>query len=286
MPGHYTPTRTELASGLYIVATPIGNLGDITLRALNILASVDLIACEDTRISKRLLHHFGLHTLLEAYHEHNAAKMRPKLLEKLKKGGRIALISDAGTPLISDPGYKLVKEAIQEGIAIIPIPGPSSVTAALSMAGLPTDKFLFLGFLPSNNSDVEHLLTHCAEIPASLVLFSTPGKLQAHLTHCLNRLGDREIAVCRELTKIYEEAWRGTISSLLKALGKTFEPRGELVLVIAPASGDKEIDLKMLDAALVKHLAEMPLKTAVQTVATLYGLPKNKVYQRALTLQK
>lgn len=286
MPSHYTPNHTELASGLYLIATPIGNLSDISLRALNTLASVELIACEDTRVSKKLLNYYGISTPLESYHEHNAAEMRPKLIEKLKQGARIALISDAGTPLISDPGYKLVKQAIAENIQMIPIPGASSILAALCMAGLPTDKFCFLGFLPTGVTDATTLLSNFSHIPASLILFSTPSKCARNVQQCLDILGNRDIALCRELTKMYEEAWRGSISELLSALENGFEPRGEIVLVIAPPTISETIDPATLDATILEHLSRLPLKSAVQEVAELYRVPRNKVYQRALELKK
>lgn len=286
MPSHYTPERTDLAAGLYLVATPIGNLGDMTMRALSVLASVDVIACEDTRVSKRLLHHYGIQAATEAYHEHNAAKMRPRLLEILKQNGRIALISDAGTPLISDPGYKLVREAIDADIRIVPVPGASSVMAALCMAGLPTDKFMFLGFLPTGEKDTQTLLRTCQHLPASLVMFSTPGKLEKHIQLCIETLGDRPVALCREITKIYEEAWRGTLGGLLCALAEGLEPRGEIVLVISGHTGGATVDAETIDRAILEHLARMPLKSAASEVASLFGIPKNQTYQRALQLQK
>jgi 16S rRNA (cytidine1402-2'-O)-methyltransferase len=286
MPSLYAPDKITLDSGLYLVATPIGNLGDITLRALNVLASVQLIACEDTRVSAKLLNHYGIRTRMEAYHEHNAEHMRPKLLTALAHGESIALISDAGTPLISDPGYKLVVAAIEADIKIIPIPGASSVMAAMCVAGLPTDKFAFVGFLPTSAGDAKNTLLAFSHVPASLILFSTPSKIQGNLELCLNILGDRKMTMCRELTKLYEETWRGNISSLIEALKSGIEPRGEIVLVIAPPDAAPVVDESLIDEALLEHLARLPLKSAAMEVAAIYNIPKNKAYQRALELKK
>src|SRR6266700_836714 len=207
-------TAPALAGGLHVVSTPIGNLRDITLRALEVLAAADLIACEDTRVTRKLLDHYGITTPLTPYHDHNAAAARPKLLARLAEGGAVALVSDAGTPLVSDPGFKLVREAHAAGHAVTALPGASAVLAALTVAGLPTDRFLFEGFLPAKEGQRRARIAELARIPATLVLFETGPRLAAALADLAAGLGPREAAVCRELTKLYEEVRRGDLASL------------------------------------------------------------------------
>src|SRR5690242_15284599 len=228
----------ELAAGLYLVATPIGNLGDITLRALETLAGADLIACEDTRITRRLTERYGITAELTPYHEHNAATARPKLLEHLAQGGSIALVSDAGTPLISDPGYKLVREACAAGYAVNALPGPSSVLTALSVAALPTDRFFFEGFLPAKEAARRARLSELARIDATLVLFESGNRVQATLSDLARLMGARDAAICRELTKLHEEVTRATLAEF--AAVETLETRGEFVLVIGPPAADTQ----------------------------------------------
>ncbi len=204
----------KLASGLFVVATPIGNLGDITVRALQALAGADLIACEDTRVTRKLLDHYGIATPLTPYHEHNAAAARPKLLAALAQGKAVALVSDAGTPLISDPGYKLVRAAREAGYPVVPLPGASSVLAALATAGLPTDRFFFEGFLPAKSAQRRARLAELDRMPATLVLFETGPRLAAALADLAETFGPREGAICRELTKFFEEVRRGDLESL------------------------------------------------------------------------
>src|SRR5262252_2413407 len=204
----------DAAPGLYLVATPIGNLGDITLRALELLAGVDVIACEDTRVTRKLTERYGITTPLTPYHEHNATEARPRLLARLADGEAVALVSDAGTPLISDPGYKLVRAACEAGHAVTALPGPSSVLAALSVAGLPTDRFFFEGFLPAKQAPRQKRVAELANIPATLVLFESGSRLAATLTDLAATFGKRAAATCRELTKLHEEVRRGDLETL------------------------------------------------------------------------
>ena len=207
---------SPLAAGLHLVATPIGNLRDITLRALETLAAADLIACEDTRVTRRLLDRYGIATPLTPYHEHNAAAARPKLIARLAAGKSVALVSDAGTPLVSDPGFKLVREARDAGHAVTALPGASAVLAALTVAGLPTDRFLFEGFLPAKEGQRRARIVELARVPATLVLFESGPRLAAALADLAAGLGAREAAVCRELTKLYEEVRRGDLAALAR----------------------------------------------------------------------
>src|SRR3954470_9270563 len=224
----------RLTPGLYLVATPIGNLRDITLRALEMLAAADLVACEDTRVTRKLFEHYGLSAPLIAYHDHNAETARPKILNKLAAGGAVALVSDAGTPLISDPGYKLVRAAAQAGHPVTAAPGPSAALMALTIAGLPTDRFFFEGFLPPKETARRARIAELARIPATLVLFESGPRLAATLADLAAGLGKREAAVARELTKLHEEVRRGDLSSLADDYAAGAETRGEMVIVIAP----------------------------------------------------
>ena len=223
----------KLAAGLYLVATPIGNLGDITLRALQTLAGADLIACEDTRVSRKLLEHYGIATATTAYHDHNAAAVRPALLKRIAEGAAVALISDAGTPAISDPGYKLVREAREQGLAVTALPGASSVLAALVASGLPTDRFLFEGFLPAKEAQRRNRIVELSRIPSSLVLFESGPRIAATLSDLAVMLGERDAAICRELTKLHEEVRRATLPVLAAHYASEAETRGEFVIVIA-----------------------------------------------------
>lgn len=276
-----------LAPGLYIVATPIGHLADISLRALATLAGADLIACEDTRITRRLLSHYAIACPLLSYHEHNAAQMRPRLLDELGSGRAIALVSDAGTPLISDPGYRLVREACAAGHRVIPIPGASAPLAALAAAGLPTDRFFFEGFLPPRQAARRARIDALAEIPATLVLFETGPRLAAALADLAGGLGPRDAAICRELTKLHEEVRRGDLVTLAQHYAQGGEIRGEFVIVVAPPLDQEQaIDAAQVDDALREALATASLKDAVATVSAATGQPRRLIYQRALALAK
>jgi 16S rRNA (cytidine1402-2'-O)-methyltransferase len=276
-----------LSPGLHIVATPIGNLKDISFRALSTLAAADAVLAEDTRTSKTLLAHYGIATPLLPYHEHNAAQMRPRILERLRQGGKLALISDAGTPLVSDPGYKLVAEVVAERLPVTGIPGPSAVLAALVLAGLPTDRFFFEGFLPPKSAARKARLTELSAIPGTLVFFESPRRLAEMLADAATVLGARAGAVARELTKYYENVRRGALPELAAHYAEAEEARGEIVVVIGPpdasataAQGDT------LDEALRAALGRVSLKEAVAQVAAASGQPRRVVYARALELTR
>jgi 16S rRNA (cytidine1402-2'-O)-methyltransferase len=277
----------RFAAGLYVVATPIGNLRDITLRALDLLAAADVIACEDTRVTEKLMSRYGLAGQRLAYHEHNAERMRPLLIGKLKAGAVVALVSDAGTPLISDPGFKLVRAAIAEGIAVTTLPGASAALAALVLSGLPSDRFFFQGFLPPKEAGRRRVLGELANLPATLIVYETGPRLAATLADMAALLGDRPAAVARELTKLYEELRRGGLAALAAHYAAAGAPKGEIVIAVggldeaaarAAVSGDE------LDAALDAALATMSVKDASVAVADATGRPRREVYQRALIL--
>ncbi len=275
----------RLAGGLYVVATPIGNLGDITLRALATLAGADLIACEDTRVSRKLFERYGITVPLAAYHDHNAAKARPALLRRLAEGAAVALVSDAGTPLVSDPGYKLVCAAQDAGHPVTALPGPSALLAAMAVAGLPTDQFLFAGFLPPKQAARRSRIAELAAIPATIVLFETGPRLAATLADLAAGLGPRDAAVCRELTKLHEEIRRGDLSTLAQG-AEAGESRGEIVLVIGPAAASEQPSTADTEALLREALARSSLKNAVAEIAEATGLPRRQLYQQALELTK
>src|SRR3989440_8332900 len=276
----------RLAPGLYLVATPIGNLRDITLRALEILAGADLVACEDTRVSRKLFDHYGLSTPLIAYHDHNADTARPKILDKLAAGGAVALVSDAGTPLISDPGYRLVRAAAAAGHPVTAAPGPSAALMALTVAGLPTDRFFFDGFLPAKETARRARIAEIKRIPATLVLFETGPRIADALADLAAGLGPREAALCRELTKLYEEVRRGDLATLARETAQADEPRGEMVIVVAPPEREREVTAVDLDALLREALDRLSVKEAVAEVAAVTGESRREVYQRALALTK
>jgi 16S rRNA (cytidine1402-2'-O)-methyltransferase len=274
------------APGLYLVATPIGNLGDITLRALETLAGVDVIACEDTRITRRLAERYAISAELALYHEHNAAQARPKILKLLAEGAAIALVSDAGTPLISDPGFKLVREACAAGFAVTAIPGPSAVLTSLSVAALPTDRFFFEGFLPAKAHARRVRLAELARIDATLVMFESGGRVQETLVDLAETMGARDGAICRELTKVHEDIRRAPIAELAKA-ADTLETRGEFVLVIGPPPKDADVmGQDALDEFLRSSLLRDSVKDAVAHAVELSGRPRREVYARALALAR
>ena len=276
-----------LAPGLYLVATPIGNLGDISLRALSVLARADLIAAEDTRHSRKLLTHFGIAGELTPYHEHNAAKERPRLVARVKARQTVALISDAGTPLISDPGYKLVREALDQGLMVTSIPGASATLAALTMSGLPTDTFLFAGFLPSKAGPRKARLEELKEAPATLVFFEASSRLTKALANMTEIFGAREAAVAKELTKLHETLARGTLAELAGGFKTDDELKGEFVLVVAPPSPkETEIGDAEILAELKLALKRGSFRDAVRDVAEARGLKRARVYELGLSLQR
>ena len=272
-----------LACGLHVVATPIGNLRDITLRALETLGAADLIACEDTRVTRKLLDHYGIATPLTPYHEHNAEAARPKILARLAGGAAVALVSDAGTPLVSDPGFKLVRAARAEGHAVFAAPGASAVLAALTVSGLPSDRFVFEGFLPPREGARRNRIAEIKGIPATLILFETGPRLSAALADLVQGLGPRAAAVCRELTKLHEEVRRGDLATLAADYAAAAEPRGEIVIVIAPPPAPQP-DTADLDTLLRQALKRLSVKEAVAEIAAVTGEPRRHVYQRALEL--
>jgi 16S rRNA (cytidine1402-2'-O)-methyltransferase len=284
--GGHVLTAPKPVPGLHLVATPIGHLGDITLRALETLAGVDIIACEDTRITRRLTERYAISAELKQYHEHNAALARPKILEKLAQGASIALVSDAGTPLISDPGFKLVREVCAAGFAVIAVPGPSSVLTALSVAALPTDRFFFEGFLPAKEHARRTRLAELSKIDATLVMFESGNRVQDTLRDLADIMGTRDAAICRELTKLHEEIKRAPIAELARD-ADTLETRGEFVLVIAPPAADAQImGQGALDDLLRSSLQRDSVKDAVAHAVELSGRPRREVYARALELSR
>jgi 16S rRNA (cytidine1402-2'-O)-methyltransferase len=274
----------ELAPGLYVVATPIGNLGDITLRAIAVLARADAVLCEDTRHSRTLLSHFGIGTPARPYHEHNAAKERPRVLADLAAGQRIALISDAGTPLVSDPGWKLVREAIDAGHRVEALPGASASLTALAVAGLPTDAFLFAGFLPPKSAGRRTRIAELAAVPATLVFFEAPSRMSETLADLAAVLGPRPAALARELTKLHEEVRRAPLDRLAADLeGETL--KGEAVILVGPPE-QGEVSDDDIAARLAPALEQMSLRDAAKAVADALGIPKSRVYDLGLRARK
>lgn len=270
--------------GLHLAATPIGNLGDITLRALETLAGSDVICCEDTRVTHKLLERYGITVPLSPYHEHNAVAARPKILARLAQGDAVTLVSDAGTPLVSDPGFKLVREATAAGFAVHALPGPSSVLAALTVAALPTDRFYFEGFLPAKDGARRNRIAELARIDVTLVLFESGARLAASLRDLAEILGRRDIAICREMTKLHEDIRRMPLAEAA-APADELETRGEFVLVIGPPSADaSRMSETELDDLLRAQLAHGSVKDAVAAAVELSGYPRREVYARALAL--
>jgi 16S rRNA (cytidine1402-2'-O)-methyltransferase len=265
------------------VATPIGNLGDITARALDWLKSADLIACEDSRVTQVLLRNAGIERPLVSYHDHNADAMRPKLLARVAAGERVALVSDAGTPLISDPGYKLVRDAIAAGLHVTMLPGPSAPLMALALSGLPTDRFLFNGFLPPKPGARRRAIEEAGRAPVTLVFFETAPRLVEALHDLKATLGDRPAAVARELTKMFEEVRRGRLSELIAHYDEAGPPKGEIVVVVGPPE-EVEVAAEDVDTMLRRALATMSVKDAAATVSAATGKPKREIYARALQL--
>ncbi|MCL4131190.1 UNVERIFIED_CONTAM: hypothetical protein GTU68_041097 [Idotea baltica] len=279
------PAVTVLPPGLYIVSTPIGNLRDITLRALDVLAAADEVLAEDTRVAAKLMSAYSLKPALSPYHDHNGATRRPDVLKKLQNGDVIALISDAGTPLISDPGWKLVHEALEAGIRVYPIPGASAMLAGLVASGLPSDRFMFAGFLPSKTGARKTAATALKSTPSTLIFYESGPRLAASLSDLAEILGeDRSAAVARELTKLFEETRRGTLQSLANHYAEHGAPKGEIVLLVGPPV-DVQITPEALDDAIKDALTTLPTKAAANAVAEALNLSKREVYQRALYLK-
>ena len=279
MPGE----AKTLAPGLYLVATPIGNLRDITLRALDVLAGADLVLAEDTRVSGKLLAAHGIGAKLQRYDEHAAERARPRILSMLAAGARVALISDAGTPLVNDPGYRLVTQAVAQGTMVFPVPGPSAVMAALTVAGLPTDRFLFAGFPPTRVAARRRFLGELAPLRATLIFFEGGSRLAASLADMVAELGPREAAVARELTKLHEIVIRGRLDNLA-ADDRFAAPKGEIVIVVAPGE-EAAPSQAQADAALAEALTRSGPSEAAAEVAKALRLPRRELYARALVLR-
>lgn len=301
------PSTKPLAPGLHVVATPIGNLGDISPRALGALAGADIVACEDKRVTGRLLSRFAIKASLVAYHDHNADRMRPQLLARLAAGERVVLVSDAGTPLVSDPGFKLVRDAVADGHVAHAVPGPSAVTAALSIAGLPTNTFYFGGFLPPKAAQRRRMLQRIAPLETTLVFFESGKRLAETLATLAETLGPRPAAVAREITKLYEEVRRDRIDLLAAHYREQGAPRGEIVVLVGPpekprdkyheepgeqSTDDDEAEVlpvgqgneQAVDDLLRTLSAQVGVKRAATMVSAALGLPKRAIYQRALAL--
>jgi 16S rRNA (cytidine1402-2'-O)-methyltransferase len=282
MPG--AAAEAALAPGLYLVATPIGNLADVTLRALAVLRGVDRIFCEDTRVTGKLLARYGISTPLQAYHDHNAERVRPLVLAALRRAERVALVSDAGTPLVSDPGYKLVRVAIAEGLAVTAVPGPSAALTALILSGMPPDAFLFAGFLPPRQTARRRALARWAAVEATLVFYESTPRLAESLAEMAEVLGNREAAVARELTKLHEEVRRGRLADLAEHYRSQGPPRGEAVVVVGPPE-PTEPDQAEIDRRLREALAEFGVSDAAAKIAAETGLPRGDLYRRALAMR-
>lgn len=272
-----------LEPGLYLVSTPIGNLADISLRALAVLARADVVLAEDTRHTGRLASHFGLDCALRAYHEHNAARERPRVLARLRAGERVALVADAGTPIVSDPGYKLARAALEEGLKVTSIPGASAALAALASAGIPGDTFLFAGFPPAKRAGRRKRLAGLAEVPATLIFFEAPSRLAAMLADAREVLGAREAAVAKELTKLHEAVLRGPLDQLVENLGSDFAGKGEFVVLIGPPAAAETSDAA-IEARLRQALETHSVRDATREVAAECGVGRNRVYKLALAL--
>ncbi len=284
--GTATVPARPIESALYLVATPIGNLGDITLRALETLASADVLACEDTRVTRVLLERYGIRTRPIAYHEHNAQEAGPKLIAALEAGKSVALVSDAGTPLVSDPGYRLGQLALEAGHRVVPIPGASAPLAALVGSGMPSDAFLFAGFLPVKDRGKRDRFSELAKIPATLIFFESPHRIAATVKVASEVLGrDRRAVVCRELTKTFEEFRRGTLGELADYYDDGRAVKGEIVLLIEPPSYDEIPDIEDVEKLLKDLVSTMPAAKAAGEAAKLTGLPRKELYQRLLDMK-
>ncbi|KQT83098.1 16S rRNA (cytidine(1402)-2'-O)-methyltransferase [Aurantimonas sp. Leaf443] len=278
-----TAPRPEPA--LYLVATPIGNLSDITLRALETIAGADRLACEDTRVTAKLLARFSIRRRMTAYHEHNADEAGEALIADLQAGLSVALVSDAGTPLVSDPGYRLASLAIARGLKVVPVPGASAPLAALSASGLPSDAFFFAGFLPQKAEARRARLAELERVPGTLLLFEAPHRIAESLAAMADILGPRAAAVCRELTKAYETIYRGTLAELAESFAAMERVRGEIVVCIAPPAPEAAASGEDADAILAGLLKEMKPASAAQEAARLTGLNRRDLYRRALALK-
>ena len=281
-----TPRQPGAAGRLYVVATPIGNMADITLRAVRVMGEVDVVAAEDTRTARKLLTHHGVRTRLVSYHAHNEQQRTPELLARMQSGDSVAIVSEAGTPSISDPGYRLVQAAIDAGIDVEPIPGPSALLAALVVSGLPTDAFVFDGFLPRRGAERRRRLEALRDEPRTLVFFEAPHRLDACIGDVLDVLGDRPAALCRELTKMHEEVRRGSLSEIVAGIGR--DPvRGEIVLVVSGLQDAATPDIDgAVDEVLSRTTTGESMREATRVVAAERGVPRRALYDRVLVRRR
>ncbi len=286
--GNAAAAASKCPPGLYVVATPIGNLGDVSARARRVLAGVDVVACEDTRRTGRLLAACGVSARLAAYHDRNAPRARPGLLARLARGEAVALVSDAGTPAISDPGYRLVDAAHRAGAPVFAVPGPSSVAAAIGVSGLPSDRFAFVGFLPPRGKARRGALASLARLDMTAVVFESARRLAATLADLEAALGDRRIAIAREMTKLHEEVRRGSLRALAAEAAAAPPPKGEIVLVIAPPAEAEAaaVDEDAAEAALADALGAMSARDAARAVAAATGADRRRLYARAAALKR
>lgn len=277
--------KQDLKAGLYIIATPIGNLRDITLRALDTLTSVDVVYCEDTRVSGKLLAHYGIKVKLHSYNDHNADDKRGGIIKRIQGGEAVALISDAGMPLISDPGYKLVRDAADDGVYVTTIPGANAPLSALQLSGLPSDNFTFVGFLPTKTGARDAVLQKWKSAPSTLIVFESANRLTKTLSAIYDIMGEREVAVVREITKMFEETRRDNIKNLIEHYTQNGAPKGEIVLVIEAQSQDAALNQSDVDGMILDALKTMKTKEAAALVAQKTNLPKKDIYTRALELK-
>jgi 16S rRNA (cytidine1402-2'-O)-methyltransferase len=285
MIGQTEVVARPLEVALYLVATPIGNLGDVTLRALETLAGADVLACEDTRVTRVLLDRYGIRQRPTPYHEHNAAEAGPRLIEALEAGRSVALVSDAGTPLVSDPGYRLVEQAQEHGIRVVPIPGPSAVLAALTASGLPSDTFMFAGFLPVKDGQRRGRLSELIAVPGTLIFFESPRRLADTLVAMAEVYGDRPAAIGRELTKTFEEMRTGTLPALAAHYAEAPTPKGEIVICVGPPI-EQVAEAEDVDRLLLSLATEMPASKAAAEAARMTGGQKSALYRRLLELKE
>lgn len=272
--------------GLYVVATPLGNLADVSLRALSVLAAADTVLCEDTRITSRLMQRYSIGTRLRPYHDHNAARVRPAIVESLKAGEVMALVSDAGMPAVSDPGFKLVRQCIDEGVAVDVIPGPTAPVTALALSGLPTDRFMFAGFLPAKQGQRAAILQELASVKATLVFFETAPRLSASLADIASSLPGRQVAIARELTKLHQEVLRGTATELAERLSDGVRLKGEITLLVAPPGDLPEADSDCAGNILRELLKVHPASKAATLAARQTGQPRAELYDLAIKLKE
>ncbi len=284
-PGGSKRHASALAPGLYLVATPIGNAQDLSQRAITVLSAADLVACEDSRVSGRLFAMHNIDAKLTSYHDHNAHMRRPQLIKRMKDGESVALISDAGTPAIADPGYKLVQAAIQAGITVTAVPGANAALTALILSGLPTDRFLFEGYLPTRSNARRKILAQLAAVPATLIFQESNKRLAASLADMADILGSRDAAVGRELTKMHEEMRRAPLAELAVAYAAEGPPKGEIVVVVAGPGAAPKIEGAALDEIILAARVDLSVRDAAEKIAAETGLPRKQIYSRALALK-